>query len=462
MKLHFTIYFLLSAFYCFAQDSIVVKGLFKGNTKYAKVLMLKFGVGSFPVGGATINKDSFSLKLPAAIEPGVYRFQYAMAEQEQYLDIIINGKEKNIAFNLQANEPLALPVFTASAENRLWYAYINENRKQLDRISLLNEFINAYPNAGAAVVKAAEQEWEQEKALYKIKFNQFKTQMQGTWAYQMVANRPYYFTNPKDEPRLQDYEKREHFWDGFDASNPKLINTSLYSEHIINYLRYWMNPNMNFTPEQKTEGFKRSVDLIIRKFSGNEKTHEFAYKYLTLGFKEIAEEDVLKYLDENYKTLAQQCYDEAEKSEFDRRMQGYLTIKEGNAAPDFAIKDESGKLKVKSLYKVKAQQSLLVFWSTSCPHCMEEMPLLNDWSANNKHVQVLAISIDKDTIAYKNSVVRFPNMIHSCDFKGWDSEAAVKYYIMATPSFILLDEKKRILKKASSFKQISENFKLNK
>ena len=92
---------------------------------------------------------------------------------------------------------------------------------------------------------------------------------------------------------------------------------------------------------------------------------------------------------------------------------------------------------------------------------MEEMPLLNEWSVNNKDVQVLGISIDRDTLAYKNTVAQFSNMIHSCDFKGWDTEAALKYYIMATPSFILLDEKKRILKKASSFKQISENFKLN-
>ena len=66
--------FLLPSFHTFAQDSIVVKGTFVGNTKYAKVLMLKFGVGSFPIGGAAIKQERFSLSLPATIEPGVYRF----------------------------------------------------------------------------------------------------------------------------------------------------------------------------------------------------------------------------------------------------------------------------------------------------------------------------------------------------------------------------------------------------
>ena len=454
-------YFLFSTFYSFAQDSIVVKGRFIDNTKYAKVLMKKFGVGSFPVGAIAIKKDSFRLVIPRDIEPGVYRFQYAMTETEQYVDIIINGKESEINFTLKANDETAEPHFIASYENQKWYAYKAQSREQFLKFDLLNQFINNYPNSQTQVVKAAEQEWQREKEIYQKNLSAFKAEMKGSWAYEMVANRPYYFTNPRDEPRIQDYMKRENFWDGFDASNPKLMNTPLYSEHILNYLRYWMNPNMNFTPEQKTEGFKRSVDLIIRKFSGNEKTHEFAYKYLTLGFKEIAEEDVLKYLDENYKNLAQQCYDEVEKSEFDRRMQGYLTIKQGNAAPDFELRVENQKSKVKSLYKVKSRQTLLVFWSVSCPHCMEEMPLLNEWSVNNKDVQVLGISIDRDTLAYKNTVAQFSNMIHSCDFKGWDTEAALKYYIMATPSFILLDEKKRILKKASSFKQISENFKLN-
>jgi thiol-disulfide isomerase/thioredoxin len=458
-KLILTFYFLFSTFYSFAQDSIVVKGRFIDNTKYAKVLMKKFAVGSFPVGAVAIKKDSFQIVIPRDIEPGVYRFQYAMAETEQYIDIIINGQEKEIYFTLKANDEQAEPHFVASAENQKWYAYRARSKAQMIKFDLLNQFINSYPNSESTVVIAAEQEWQREKDIYQKNLSAFKAEMKGSWAYDMVANRPYHFTNPREEPRIQDYMKREHFWDGFEASNPKLMNTPLYSEHILNYLRYWMNPNMNFTPEQKTEGFKRSVDLIIRKFSGNEKTQAFAYKYLTLGFKEIAEEEVLKYLDENYKGLAQQCYDEVEKSEFDKRMTGYIAMREGNTVPDFAIKDESGKLKEKSLYKVKAQQSLLVFWSTSCPHCMEEMPAINEWAGKQMDVRVIAVAVDRDTITYRNTISRFPNLIHSCDFKGWDTDAAKKYYIMATPSFILLDDKKRILKKGSTMKQFSQNLK---
>ena len=107
----------------FAQDSIVVKGTFIGNTKYAKVLMKKFGVGNFPIGGATIKDEKFSLSIPTSVAPGVYRFQYAVGEGEQYIDLIINGTEKEIAFTLQANEEIT--------RDRHLYKSIFSNKNEL-------------------------------------------------------------------------------------------------------------------------------------------------------------------------------------------------------------------------------------------------------------------------------------------------------------------------------------------
>jgi thiol-disulfide isomerase/thioredoxin len=439
---------------CRAQYSILIKGKFINNTKYAKVLMKKFAVGNFPIAAASIRQDSFALSIPADIEPGVYRFQYAMAEGEQYLDIIINGKEKLIAFNLKANEASVLPDFVHSEENKLWYAYIAQNNQQLARIQLLHQFINAYPHAKAKVLIAAQKEWSEEQALYWKKYNSFKKEMQGTWAYHMVINRPYYFADPHQDPRLQDFEKKEHYWDGFDASNPKLINTPLYSEHILNYLRYWMNPNLDFSAEEKINGFKRSVDVVIRKFATNEETHDFAYKYLSLGFKEIGEEEVLQYLDEQYKQLANRCFDDLEKTEFEKRMTSYIALQKGKAAANFTLNGKN--FTEKDLYSIKDDQVLLVFWSNSCPHCMEEIPKINEWVATQKGIKILALSLNHDPSSDSTNVRDYPHLLHSCDYKSWDSEAAQSYFIAATPTYILLDKEKKIEAKFSSFEQFKK------
>lgn len=461
MKKKLTLLFLIVSAVCLqAQDSLRLSGHFKDNSRYAQVMMKKFGVGSFAIGGKKIENERFALNIPSDIEPGVYRFVYAMAEGEQYLDIIINGKEKEIAFTLDAKEASAFPVFSASEENKLWYAYLKKSTERLEKIYMLTQFINAYPNTKDNVVVAAISDWEKEKEAYLQDFEAFKTQTKThyTWAYEMVANRPYYFADPRDDFRLQDYEKRENFWSHFDATNPKLMNTPLYTDHILNYLRYWMNPEMNFSDSEKTSGFKKSVDVIIKKFSGNEATKEFAYKYLTLGFKEIGEEDVLQYLDENYRDLAEQCFDEVEKSDFDQRMEGYTKMKAGNKAPNFSLA-KNNNAKAKDLYGIKADQLLVVFWSSTCPHCLEEMPKVEEWAASQKGLKILAVSIDTNEDEYNNAKNKYPNMMHSCDFKGWDTEAAVKYFIAATPTFILLDKDKKIVGKYSGFNQVKNQFK---
>jgi thiol-disulfide isomerase/thioredoxin len=445
----FTFVFLLATFYCSAQDSIVVKGQFINNTKYAQVQMKKFAVGSFTVAGAKIKDEKFSMTLPPDIPVGVYRFQYAFSQSQQYLDIIINGEDKEINFSLDAADDVAFPKFSKSKENQQWYAYLEETSTQLQRIALLNQFINAYPSPTAKVVQAAEQEWEEEKTLYHANLEAFTTKMQSTLACEMVANRPFYFTKPKDDFILQDYYKREHFWDGFDATNPTLINTPLYTEHILNYLRYWMNPEMGFSQEEQTEGFKKAVDTILAQFSGNEETQKFALKYLQLGFKEIGNEKVLQYIDEKYQELAAQCNDEGvDKMAFEKRMAGYAAMKEGEVAPNIAF--EGLKLKVKNLYEIEATQVLVVFWASWCPHCMEDMPKINTWALANPTTKVVAISLDDDKAAYGEAIKEFPNLDHHTDLKKWEGKAVNDYFVYGTPTLILLDKDKKIIGKYAS------------
>ncbi|MDC1188887.1 AhpC/TSA family protein [Flavobacteriales bacterium] len=452
--------FSLSAFNTFAQDSIVVKGIFLGNTKYARVLMKKFEGGSFVVGSAPIKNEKFALTLPPDIPAGVYRFVYSVLEGEQFVDIIINGKDKNIAFTLQADEPDVIPQFTHSEENKLWYTYIQQNKAQLDRVSLLNQFINAYPNTVSKVYQEALKEWETEKEMYWENFEQFKTTMKGSLAYEMVVNRPYYFTNPKDHPRLQDFYKHQHFWEGFNAHNPALINTPLYTEHILNYLRYWMDPNMGFSQEEQIKGFKSAVDTIMQKFAGTHQTQVFAYKYLTLGFKEIGQDDVLKYLDEKYKTLAEQCLNEIEKTEYDKRMEGYANLKVGNIAPEIVFPDTlmypNPNFRPKKLSDFKSNYTLVVFGSSWCPACTEEVPKIassyRKWSAQG--VDVLLVSLDEDIQAFYQFAAQLP-FISITDLKKWNSPIAQEYFIYGTPTMYLLDNNRKIILRGTSFQQIN-------
>jgi len=445
-------YVLLYSVCSFAQDSIVIQGDLKNNSRFAKVVVTKFGIGSFPIAAFPIQNNKFRITAPIAIEPGVYRLQYSQTANE-YLDIIIDGKEKNIVFSLDLIEDVEKrkPIFTLSQENQNWYNYQNQSQLQLQKIVALQQALAGYPNTTDKIVTQLQKAVTQEQQNYQKQEVTFLKSNANTWVANMVANKPVYFTNPKDDWRIQDYERNKHFWDNVNTSNPALINSPLYTELILEYLKYYMNPEMNFGEEEMNEGFKKSVDTIMEKFSVNEVTKKFALQYLQLGFKEIGNEKVLQYIDEKYQELAAQCQDEIDKAAFDKRMAGYAAMKEGMQAPNISFSNKS------TLYDIQSNQTLVVFWASWCPHCMEELPKVNTWAKENPNTKVVAISLDDDQAAYEETIKQFPNLMHNTDLKKWKGKAVNDYFVYGTPTFILLDKDKKIVGKYASFEGVEKS-----
>jgi thiol-disulfide isomerase/thioredoxin len=433
----------------YAQESIVIKGELKNNSRFAKMVVSKFGVGSLPITAVPIQNGKFSVSAPMDIEPGIYRFQYSQTAND-YVDLIINGKEKEIEFSIDLlSIENKSPQFTKSKENKMWYGYLAQSQKQLQKIELLNQFLGAYPSVKDKIVVQGSQALSIEKVNYVKQKNLFLKQNATTWAALIVKNKPYYFTNAKDDWRIQNLEKQTHYWDQINTTNPKLINTPLYVELILEYLKYYMNPEMNFSEAEMNEGFKKCVDTIMAKFSGNKETEKFALKYLQLGFKEIDKSEVLQYIDQKYQTMALQCQDDVEKSAFENRMASYDAMKEGKIAPNIAFEDQT------SMYDIKSEKTLIVFWASWCPHCTEEMPKVNEWAKDHLDTKVIAISLDDNKAEYDLAIKQLPNLSHHTDLKKWNGKAAKDYFVYGTPTFILLDSQKKIIKKGSSFDMLS-------
>lgn len=447
-RLLIIVIFITTSFFGYSQDSIQISGQLLHNTKYAKVLVKKFNVGSFDIAAFPVNNEKFSIKAPIDIEPGVYRLQYSQVEPNAYIDIIIDGKEKTIDFTLDLNSKDALPEFSSSKENKNWYTYQKESRAIKQKIQEIKKFIYQYPNPKDLIYQQAITAYEKEKSSFKTLEEQFIALNKNTWAATMVSNSPTIFTNPKDDVRLQDFYKKENYWNTITTTNPALINTPLYTEHILNYLQYYMNPEMQFSEKEQEEGFIKSVDIIIQKFSGNDDTKKFALQYLQLGFKEIGNEKVLQYIDQTYKETLLQCQDETSKSDFEERLKAYEKMQPGTLAPEIKLVDEKGA--IKTLLDFKQKEIIVVFWASWCPNCMEEFPKLQDWAKNHADTLVLAVSLDTDYAAYQESIKKFPNFLHYCDLQKWDGEIAKSYCIMATPTLFLLDSDRKIVNKYSN------------
>ena len=175
-----------------AQDSIVIQGNLHNNSHFAKVIVNKFGVGSFAIAAAPITNQKFSLAAPSTIEPGVYRFQYSQTTSD-YVDVIINGKEKNSSFTLDVMllQEQRKPVFSQSLENKNWYDYQNQSQLQLQKITALQQALSGYPIPQDLIVAQIKKALNQEQNIFKKQEALFLKKNANTWAGSMVQNTPY-------------------------------------------------------------------------------------------------------------------------------------------------------------------------------------------------------------------------------------------------------------------------------
>ena len=115
----------------------------------------------------------------------------------------------------------------------------------------------------------------------------------------------------------------------------------------------------------------------------------------------------------------------------------------------------------KSIYDVKADKKVIVFWSSTCSHCETELPKLlekyNDLKAKN--VQVIGLSLDVDKDSYSKRIAAFP-WINDSELRGWNSTYSETYNIHATPTYFILDANNKIINKPDHVAEVLEFFKL--
>jgi thiol-disulfide isomerase/thioredoxin len=160
----------------------------------------------------------------------------------------------------------------------------------------------------------------------------------------------------------------------------------------------------------------------------------------------------LKVLNDNSCTI---------NSDLSKQLETYRAMKKGNSASDFNFPSdtyfpgyEPNKLP-KKLSDLKSNYTLMVFGASWCPKCNQEIPeisgLYTKWK--NSGVEVVFVSLDETKEAFSGFSSRFP-FISTCDFKKWKSPIVESYYVFGTPTLFLLDNKREIILRPISVKQV--------
>ena len=124
---------------------------------------------------------------------------------------------------------------------------------------------------------------------------------------------------------------------------------------------------------------------------------------------------------------------------------GKNNVKVGAKVPNIEF---DKKIKnAKSLYDVKADKKLIVFWASWCPHCVKEIPHIKEFYPDfqSQGGEIIAVSLDMEKTAFDNAT-KDTQWINYSDLMKWESPIVKQYGISSTPTMILLDKDNNVVK----------------
>jgi peroxiredoxin len=240
-----------------------------------------------------------------------------------------------------------------------------------------------------------------------------------------------------------------------DYTDDRLYRSGLFKDAIESH--FWLLENSGKSLDSVFIEMKISIDAMIGYLNKDEKKLNEITDYLfdlleRHSLFQASEYLALKVLNEVSCTI---------NNDLAKQLETYRAMKKGNTAPDVIFPENTiypvdlQNQKPKKLSDLKTPYTLIVFGSSSCPKCAEEIPQISSRYSKWKEqgVEVIFVSLDEDGNDFQNFISSFP-FVSTCDFKKWKSPIVESYYVFGTPTMFLLDNKREIILRPNSVKQI--------
>ncbi|MCD4773271.1 MAG: redoxin domain-containing protein [Bacteroidales bacterium] len=376
--------------------------------------------------------------------------QYRILVENNFIDIIFNKEDiQFITSNLSPNENIEI---INSDENRLYYDYLyNRNLCQF-KIDLLSDIIDYYPEHDIFYATA-----KKEYIFIQKKFSDFVNDLlknnPESYVARIAAFERKSFKDPELSPFARKAYEKFHFFDYVNFNDTLLLHSNVISSKIVSYLSFYQDKR--FSKEQLENSFIQAVDTLMLKAFDNEKVYEFVVEYLIKGFDRFGFTKVISHIAE-YSGIGEKCVNKKRKSELERRIEGINKMAIGNQAPEIRATDINGNEVI--LSEIEKENTLVVFWASSCPHCTRFLQQLKKtYNKNINDLEIITISIDTSRSEYLNYINKNNyKWINVCDFNGWDSKPAHDYSVYATPTIYLLNKNKMIIGQPASVGEIKD------
>jgi thiol-disulfide isomerase/thioredoxin len=399
----------------------------KGNFSPAEDFSYAFLYQATPDGADYINRGKinnngdFEIQLDSTAKAGIYKIVYAIPPEENNFDFIYDGKE-NVAFNFSLDDGVE---FTKSDENKLWNSYLKS-------IDMINQTISNY-------YSKENTDKEGFQSIFKVlKDTQlaYEESAKGKLVETFIkANRPYMPVAYED---ISTYSKnlKEHYLSQIDFSNDLLQSSSFLVDRVTAYVFNIVQDPSNATYKAHVDDVTEAIgtkDLIIKTS---------LLEVLWQRFVAVENHDLANYIADTYLIDLANTTNNKVLAE---TITSYKNTSVGTKAPDFEIPTEEKQI---SLHQLEgSERYLLIFWSSGCSHCLNELPKVKELISNHPNIKVVAFGLEDDAKNWKKEIENYPDFINVLGLGKWKNPTVQTYGIAATPTYFLLDRDKIITAK---------------
>ena len=421
----------LVSFSANAQDTLRVK--MEPVEGYKWMMLYKInGAKQQYVSNANLEEGEFKLPIDEKFSPGTYRAFYDM-DNGGYLDFLYNKESISVTFN--PNLPEETAHFSQSEENKIYQSYLIAINNQQSKIDSLQ----------ATYFSAEDKKPFVKKYSKKVKEttdlqDYFEKESEGKLAQEFIKISRKYNSPKLLETPAQYLESLEsHFFDYIDFDNKVLLNSSIFIDKAIEYIFF-----INGSEDSKIQNELRekAINDVMQKVGENYLVKSEILSALLYALAGQEELEMVAFVKEKH-------YDilpiEHKDTKFISEINKMLSVSLGSVAPEITWKEGDKTMKLSDLDEDETY--IVTFWSTTCSHCLKEIPELYEFTKEKDSVKVIAIALEDDKFGFDHHTDLMDNWINILGLNKWENKIARSYDIHSTPSYFVLDKDKKIVSK---------------
>lgn len=437
-----------------------------------------------------VSKGNIVFKGKTPLDKGVYFL--VSQEKGRYFDFFVNESQK---FTLSTDTVDMVKHLKSinSKENEEFFNYIRFiSLKNKDFMAIKNQTKGMKSADSAKYVATKSKELSESVTAFE---KQFMESHKGTYLYDVINLKVEKDAKESEIPKASNgrpdsvwvyHYYKNHFWDGVNLKDDRIIRTPFFGEKMKKYF--------NSVIIQNPDSVNKELDMILNQVIPGSDMSKFLFAYFTPAYEQskvMGFDRVFVHLCKEFicKDKVKGVYEEATIKKICERATILEPLLLGNQAPDLmmidtigyktigklgfdTVKTSQGATKLyfdnqeliartyKTLYNVKTDYLVVVFWDVDCGHCQTEIPKLLDeyhsLKSEGYDLQIYSVYTQHDFDKWRKYIIdkkldwiNVFDGVHVNNIKE-------KYDIYSTPVIYILDKNKKIKAKRIGYEQVKD------